>query len=155
MLHQQESGFHHYQPYLHCGIVHLQGDFSGSAEEGGIKHALQLQDAGALNPVAYLNGLAKAVTDMGGKIYEGTRVRKPDRSELQTEAGNKARLKAVMHCQLQWLSSMTRLAQHRHKHRVLAFQKPKSCKITVRLCMLCSSADIQPMSCYIIMAHPY
>lgn len=72
-------------------ILPFQGDFSGSAEEGGIKHALQLQDAGALNPVAYLNGLAKAVTDMGGKIYEGTRVRKPDRSELQTEAGNKVK----------------------------------------------------------------
>lgn len=89
----QESNcsLHHYQPCLHNGIVHLQGDFSGSPEEGGIKHALHLQDAAALNPVAYLNGLAKAVTDMGGKIYEGTRVRKPDRSELQTEAGNKVR----------------------------------------------------------------
>lgn len=90
-------------------MVHLQGDFSGSAEEGGIKHALQLQDAGALNPVAYLNGLAKAVTDMGGKIYEGTRVRKPDRSELQTEAGNKvtvAELRSCLACQLQWLSSL-------------------------------------------------
>ena len=72
-------------------IPHAQGDFSGSAEEGGIKHCLQLQDAGAINPVAYLNGLAKAVTDMGGTIYESTRVRKPDRSVLQTEAGNKVR----------------------------------------------------------------
>lgn len=72
-------------------ILHVQGDFSGSAKEGGIKHCLQLQDAGALNPVAYLNGLAKAVTDMGGTIYESTRVRKPDRSVLQTEAGNKVR----------------------------------------------------------------
>lgn len=67
----------------------FQGDFSGSAKEGGIKHCVQLQDAGAINPVAYLNGLAKAVTDMGGTIYESTRVRKPDRSVLQTEAGNK------------------------------------------------------------------
>ena len=67
----------------------LQGDFSGSSEEGGIKHALQLEDAALLNPVAYLNGLAKAITDKGGKIYEQTRVRKPDRRELETEAGNK------------------------------------------------------------------
>ncbi|KAL3131019.1 hypothetical protein ABBQ38_000341 [Trebouxia sp. C0009 RCD-2024] len=66
-----------------------EGDFSGTAKEGGIKHCLQLQDAGAINPVAYLNGLAKAVTDMGGTIYESTRVRKPDRSVLETEAGNK------------------------------------------------------------------
>ena len=69
----------------------MQGDFSGSSEEGGIKHCLQLQDAAGLNPVAYLNGLAKAVTDMGGKIYESTRVRKPDRSVLETDAGNKVR----------------------------------------------------------------
>lgn len=45
-----------------------------------------------LNPVAYLNGLAKAITDKGGKIYEQTRVRKPDRSVIETEAGNKVSL---------------------------------------------------------------
>ena len=69
----------------------LQADFSGSAKEGGIKHCLQLQDAAALNPVAYLNGLAQAITGMGGKIFESTRVRKPDRSVLETEAGNKVK----------------------------------------------------------------
>ena len=70
----------------------MQGDFSGTAEEGGIKHCLQLEDAAVLNPVAYLNGLAKAITDKGGKIYEQTRVRKPDRSVLETEGGNKVSL---------------------------------------------------------------
>ncbi len=75
-------------PACYC----LQGDFSGSSEEGGIKHCLQLEDAAVLNPVAYLNGLAKAITDKGGKIYEQTRVRKPDRSVIETEAGNKVSL---------------------------------------------------------------
>ena len=74
---------------VHDCCADLQADFSGSAKEGGIKHCLQLQDAAAMNPVAYLNGLAKAITDMGGKIYESTRVRKPDRNVLETEAGNK------------------------------------------------------------------
>jgi len=73
---------------VHC----MQGDFSGTSEEGGIKHCLQLEDAAVLNPVAYLNGLAKAITDKGGKIYEQTRVRKPDRSVLETEGGNKVSL---------------------------------------------------------------
>ena len=70
----------------------VQGDFSGTSEEGGIKHCLQFEDAAVLNPVAYLNGLAKAITDKGGKIYEQTRVRKPDRSLLETEGGNKVSL---------------------------------------------------------------
>lgn len=30
----------------------MQADFSGSAEEGGIKHAIQLTDAAVLNPVS-------------------------------------------------------------------------------------------------------
>ena len=67
----------------------LQADFRGSAQEGGIKHAIQLTDAAALNPVAYLNGLAKAITDLGGKIYEGTRVLKPSRSLVETASGYK------------------------------------------------------------------
>lgn len=73
-------------------FFHIQAEFSGSSEEGGIKHALQLQDAAVINPVAYLNGLAKAITDKGGKIFEGTRVRKPDRSVLETDSGNKVSL---------------------------------------------------------------
>ena len=67
----------------------MQADLSGSAEEGGIKHAIQLTDAAVLNPVAYLNGLAKAITDLGGKIYEDTRVRKPDRRVIETDSGFK------------------------------------------------------------------
>lgn len=76
----------------------FQGDFSGTSEEGGIKHCLQLEDAAVLNPVAYLNGLAKAITDKGGKIFEQTRVRKPDRSVLETEAGNKVSSSARVVC---------------------------------------------------------
>ncbi|DBA83939.1 TPA: hypothetical protein ACH3X1_006435 [Trebouxia sp. C0004] len=79
-----------FKALLNAGLQDTkEGDFSGTSEEGGIKHCLQLEDAAVLNPVAYLNGLAKAITDKGGKIYEQTRVRKPDRSVLETDGGNK------------------------------------------------------------------
>lgn len=79
-----------FKALLNAGLQDTkEAEFSGSSEEGGIKHALQLQDAAVINPVAYLNGLAKAITDKGGKIFEGTRVRKPDRSVLETDSGNK------------------------------------------------------------------
>ena len=51
-----------------------------------------------LNPVAYLNGLAKAITDKGGKIFEQTRVRKPDSRVLETEGGNKVSSSACAVC---------------------------------------------------------
>ena len=49
-----------------------------------------------LNPVAYLNGLAKAITDKGGKIYEGTRCRKPDTKVLETDSGHKVTLRILL-----------------------------------------------------------
>lgn len=45
-----------------------------------------------MDPIKYINGLAEAVVAKGGQIYEQTRVRKPDTSEVTTMAGNKVHM---------------------------------------------------------------
>ena len=67
----------------------LQDTLDGSPAVGGYQQCLRIPGAAVLNPIKYINGLAEAVVAKGGQIYEQTRVRKPDTSEVTTMAGNK------------------------------------------------------------------
>ena len=67
----------------------MQVELDGSPAVGGYKQCLEFPGAATLDPIKYINGLAEAVVAKGGQIYEQTRVRKPDTSEVTTMAGNK------------------------------------------------------------------
>ena len=62
---------------------------------GGFQECLQFSGSAVLNPLAYINGLAEAFVAKGGKIFEETRVRKPDNNKVITMAGNQ--VSAVLH----------------------------------------------------------
>ena len=47
----------------------------GDAAAGGIKIAVQFPGSADINPVQYVQGLAKAVAARGGRIFEHSRVK--------------------------------------------------------------------------------
>lgn len=47
----------------------------GDAAAGGIKLAVQFPGSADINPVQYVQGLAKAVAARGGRIFENSRVK--------------------------------------------------------------------------------
>ena len=51
-----------------------------------------------LDPIKYINGLAEAVVNKGGQIYEQTRVRKPDASVLTLWSGHKVNGNSILLC---------------------------------------------------------
>ncbi|CAL5220892.1 g2983 [Coccomyxa viridis] len=59
----------------------------GSPAVGGIKEALLFPDCADLQPLAYVQGLAKAVEKLGGRIFENTRVMNTDKTYVKTKDG--------------------------------------------------------------------
>ncbi len=53
---------------------------------GGIKEALLFPDCADLQPLAYVQGLAKAVEKLGGRIFENTRVMNTDKTYVRAAA---------------------------------------------------------------------
>lgn len=68
--------------------VLIQVYLGTGANVGGFQECLQFSGSAVLNPMAYINGLAEALVAKGGKIFEETRVKKPDNNKVTTMAGN-------------------------------------------------------------------
>ena len=64
----------------------MQVALDGSPAVGGIKEALLFPDCADLQPLAYVQGLAKAVEKAGGRIYENTRVMNTDKTYVRAAA---------------------------------------------------------------------
>jgi glycine/D-amino acid oxidase-like deaminating enzyme/nitrite reductase/ring-hydroxylating ferredoxin subunit len=77
---------------LDVEFVNLENDPS----TGSVGRALKFANAGQFNPIKYVNGLAKAVTSKGGKLYETTKVRKFDNNDVTTADGIKVKAGAVV-----------------------------------------------------------
>ena len=78
---------------LHCLPVLVPREYwavqvalDGSPAVGGIKEALLFPDCADLQPLAYVQGLAKAVEKLGGRIYENTRVMNTDKTYVRADA---------------------------------------------------------------------
>ena len=61
----------------------MQVSLDGSPGVGGIKEALKFPGCGQFQPLAYLQGLAKAVEKHGGRIHENTRVMSTEKTEVR------------------------------------------------------------------------
>ena len=64
----------------------LQVALDGSPAVGGIREALMFPGCADLQPLAYVQGLAKAVEKAGGRIYENTRVMNTDKTYVRASA---------------------------------------------------------------------
>ncbi|KAK9805134.1 hypothetical protein WJX72_001432 [[Myrmecia] bisecta] len=62
-------------------------DLGGGPDVGGIRSAVKFAGSADFQPMQYVNGLAEAVTKMGGRIYENSRVMKTSGSEVTTADG--------------------------------------------------------------------
>ena len=63
----------------------MQVSLDGSPGVGGIKEALKFPGCGQFQPLAYLQGLAKAVELHGGRIHENTRVMSTEKTEVRLQ----------------------------------------------------------------------
>ena len=64
----------------------LQVALDGSPAVGGIKEALMFPGCADFQPLAYVQGLAKAVEKLGGRIFENTRVMNTDKTYVRAIA---------------------------------------------------------------------
>ena len=63
----------------------MQVSLDGSPAVGGIKEALRFPGCGQFQPLAYLQGLAKAIEKHGGRIHENTRVMSTEKTEVSLQ----------------------------------------------------------------------
>lgn len=71
-------------------------NLGANAVVGGFQNCLQFSGSAVLNPVDYVNGLAKAFVAKGGQIFERTRVKKPDNNKVTTMAGNQVSIPLIL-----------------------------------------------------------
>eukprot|EP00850_Spirogloea_muscicola_P001748 SM000006S19513 [mRNA] locus=s6:1269219:1272436:+ [translate_table: standard] len=63
---------------------------------GSMKDAVRFPGTGDFHPLMYLEGLAKAITKYGGRIYEQTKAYEHDATSVTTEDGRKVTAQAVV-----------------------------------------------------------
>ena len=79
---------------------------------GGIKEALVFPGCADFQPLAYVQGLAKAVEKLGGRIFENTRVMNTDKTYVRARATQHPTRAPAAAAMCSWRFSRALLVKH-------------------------------------------